>query len=57
LLNKAVNSGSTDRTLKSRFADLGGVMLCESPADLAKLITEEAAKWSKVIRAAKIKPD
>jgi hypothetical protein len=40
-----------------RFADLGGVMLSESPADFAKLITEETEKWSKVIRAAKIKPD
>jgi tripartite-type tricarboxylate transporter receptor subunit TctC len=55
LLNKAVNSGSTDRTLKSRFADLGGVMLSESPADFAKLITEETEKWSKVIREANIR--
>jgi tripartite-type tricarboxylate transporter receptor subunit TctC len=55
LLNKAVNSGSTDRTLKSQFADLGGVMLSESPADFAKLITEETEKWSKVIREANIR--
>jgi hypothetical protein len=31
-------------------------MLSESPADFAKLIAEETEKWSKVIRAANIKP-
>jgi hypothetical protein len=41
--------------LKSQFADLGGVMLSESPADFAKLITEETEKWSKVIREANIR--
>jgi hypothetical protein len=28
-----------------------------SPAEFGKLIADETAKWSKVIRAAKIKPD
>jgi tripartite-type tricarboxylate transporter receptor subunit TctC len=55
-LNKAVNSGSTDPTLKSRFADLGGVTMSESAADFAKLIAEDTEKWAKVIKSSGVKP-
>jgi len=43
--------------LKARLADLGGIALAGSPADFGKLIAEETEKWSKVIRAANIKPE
>jgi hypothetical protein len=43
--------------MMARFAELGGIPLPGSPADFAKLIAEETAKWGKVIRAANIKPE
>jgi hypothetical protein len=32
-------------------------VIAGSPADFGRLIAEETEKWSKVIRAANIKPD
>src|SRR5262245_20713878 len=56
-LNKEINAGLTDPKLKARLADLGGTVLAGSPADFGRLITEEAEKWDKVIRAVNIKPE
>jgi tripartite-type tricarboxylate transporter receptor subunit TctC len=56
-LNKEINAGLTDPKLKAQLADLGGVVLSGSPADLRTLIAEETEKWAKVIRAANIKPE
>jgi tripartite-type tricarboxylate transporter receptor subunit TctC len=57
MLNKEINAGLVDQKMKSRFADLGVVLLGGSPADFAKLIAEETEKWGKVIRTANIKPE
>ena len=43
--------------MKARFADLGGMPLAGSPADFGTLIAAETEKWSKVIRAANVKPE
>jgi tripartite-type tricarboxylate transporter receptor subunit TctC len=51
------NAGLADPKMKARFADIGGDVLALSPADFGKLIAEETEKWSKVIRAANIKPE
>jgi tripartite-type tricarboxylate transporter receptor subunit TctC len=56
-LNKEINAGLADATLKARFAALGSVAFPGSPADFAKLIADETEKWGKVIRTANIKPD
>ena len=55
-LNREVNVGLADSKIKARLADLGGTVLAGSPADFARLITEETEKWGKVIRAANIRP-
>lgn len=54
-LNKEINAGLADPTIKARLTDLGGTALAGSPSDFGKLITEETEKWAKVIRAANIK--
>jgi tripartite-type tricarboxylate transporter receptor subunit TctC len=54
-LNREINAGFADPTIKARLADLGGTPLVGSPADFGKLIAEETEKWGKVIRAANIK--
>ena len=51
-----VNAGLAEAAIKARLADLGGEPLAGSPADFENLIAEETEKWSKVIRAANIKP-
>ena len=56
-LNKEINAALADPTIKARLVDLGGTPLPGSPADFGKLIADETEKWSKVIRAANIKPD
>jgi tripartite-type tricarboxylate transporter receptor subunit TctC len=56
-LNKEINAGLADPTVKARLAESGGTVLPGSPADYGKLIASETEKWGKVIRAANIKPD
>ena len=56
-INKEINAGLADPTLKARLADLGGVTIAGSPGDFGRLIADETEKWAKVIRAANIKPE
>jgi len=56
-LNKEVNAALADPKIKTRLADLDGIVLALSPADFGKLIADETEKWGKVIRAANIKAD
>jgi tripartite-type tricarboxylate transporter receptor subunit TctC len=56
-LNKEINAGLADPTMKARLADLGGAVLPGTPANFGKLIADESEKWGKVIRAANIKPE
>jgi tripartite-type tricarboxylate transporter receptor subunit TctC len=56
-LNKEINAGLADPTVKARLAESGGTVLPGSPADYGKLIASETEKWGKVIRAANIKPE
>jgi tripartite-type tricarboxylate transporter receptor subunit TctC len=56
-LNQETNAALTDPKIKARIAESGGTVLPGSPADFGKLIAEETEKWSKVVRAANIKPE
>ncbi len=56
-LNIEINAALGDPQVKTRFADLGGMVLPGSPADFGKLIRDETEKWAKVVRAADIKVD
>lgn len=55
-LNHQINAALGDPKIKERFADIGGIPLGGSPADFDTLITDEIAKWGKVIRVANINP-
>jgi len=50
-LNRAVNDSLADPVLAAALADLGARPMPGQPADLARLITEETAKWGGVIRS------
>jgi len=56
-LNNEINAALAEPKIKARLADLGEAALAGSPAEFGKLITEEAEKWGKVVRAANIKPE
>jgi tripartite-type tricarboxylate transporter receptor subunit TctC len=57
ILNKEINAALADPKMKTRLADLGGMIVAGSPADFRSLIAEETDKWGEVIRAANIKAD
>ena len=57
LLNREINAGLADATIKARLGDMGGMLLTGSPADWGKLIGSETEKWGKVIRSAGIKAE
>jgi tripartite-type tricarboxylate transporter receptor subunit TctC len=54
-LNAAVNAGLADPAVISKLAALGAQPLVVTPAELRKLMADEAAKWAKVIKFANIK--
>lgn len=56
-LNREVNAGLADPTLKARFENLGVTVLPGSPAAFGKLVADQTAKWAKVIRTANIKAE
>ena len=54
-LNKEVKVSIAVPKLQAQFASLGGTTLAGSPADFAKMISDEVKKWSRVILAANMK--
>jgi tripartite-type tricarboxylate transporter receptor subunit TctC len=56
-LNREVNAGLADPGIRARMAEVGGVPLVYSAADLRALIARDAAKWAKVVEQAGIKPE
>ena len=54
-LNAAIKAGLSDDTVKSHLIDLGSIPMAMSPAEYRKLIANDNAKWSKVIKFAGIK--
>jgi tripartite-type tricarboxylate transporter receptor subunit TctC len=53
-LNREVNNALKDPKIKARLADLGGIQIGGTPADFAKLVQAETAKWEKVITVGKV---
>jgi tripartite-type tricarboxylate transporter receptor subunit TctC len=56
-LNREVNLGLADPTLKARLADMGGVPLTGSAADYGRLMVDETEKWGKVVTFSNAKAD
>ena len=54
-LNKDINAGLVDPTIKARLANLGANAFEGSPADFGRLIAEETEKWAKLIKFAGVK--
>jgi len=56
-LNREINAGLADPTIKARIADLGNEPLPLSPAEYRKLLEQDTEKWGKVVEFAGLKPD
>ena len=54
-LNTEINAALAEPGIKTRLANLGGMIIAGSPADFGALIAQEIDKWGKVIRTASIK--
>jgi tripartite-type tricarboxylate transporter receptor subunit TctC len=49
-LNKEINGVLADAAAKTRFAELGAILLPGSAADFGKLLADETDKWGKVVK-------
>jgi tripartite-type tricarboxylate transporter receptor subunit TctC len=56
-LNREINAGLADPTMKARIADLGGSPMPMTPTDFGKFIADETEKWREVIQVANIKAE
>jgi tripartite-type tricarboxylate transporter receptor subunit TctC len=56
-LNRETNGALADAKVKSRLADLGGIVQPGSPSEFGKFIAEETEKWAKVVRFAGMKAE
>jgi tripartite-type tricarboxylate transporter receptor subunit TctC len=54
-LNREINLGLVDPTVRARLADLGVTVVAGSPGDFGKFIADETEKWGKIVKFAGIK--
>jgi tripartite-type tricarboxylate transporter receptor subunit TctC len=57
LLNREINAGLADASLNRRLGELGGTALRGTAAEFERLFVGDSEKWSKLMRAANIKPE
>jgi tripartite-type tricarboxylate transporter receptor subunit TctC len=57
LLNKEINAGLADPALNARLSEFGGTALKGGPGEFERLFVEDTKKWTKVIRAANLRPE
>ncbi len=56
-LNREINAALADPAIAARLKALGTTVMPGTPADFAKLIAGETAKWAEVVRRSGAKPD
>ena len=57
LLNREINAGLVDPTIKARLTELTVTPMVFNPAQFGAYMTAETEKWAKVIRLAGIKAE
>jgi tripartite-type tricarboxylate transporter receptor subunit TctC len=57
VLNREITAGVADPRIRARFAELGGTPMALTPGEFGKLVTEETAKWGRVVRGAGIRAE
>jgi len=56
-LNREINAGLANPTVKTRLAEVGTVPMIFTPAEFGAYMASETEKWAKVVRSANIKPE
>jgi tripartite-type tricarboxylate transporter receptor subunit TctC len=56
-LNRTINAGLADATIKARLADLGSFPAPMSPEEFGRYLAAETEKWAKVVKFANIKAE
>jgi tripartite-type tricarboxylate transporter receptor subunit TctC len=56
-LNREINAGLADPTIKARLAELTVTPMVSTPAEFGAYVAAETEKWAKVIRVANIKAE
>src|SRR5262249_53314284 len=51
LLNKEINAGLADASMKAQFAELGHVPMPMAPAEFGRFVAAETEKWAPVVKA------
>jgi tripartite-type tricarboxylate transporter receptor subunit TctC len=57
LLNKEINAGLANPALNARLSEFGGTALKGGPGEFERLFVGDTKKWTKVIRAANLRPE
>lgn len=55
-LNREINAGLADPTIKARLAEVGGTPLFYTPSELRALVARETKRWADLIKRAGIQP-
>jgi len=55
-LNREINAGLADPTVKAKLAEVGGTPLFYSPSELGVLVANETKRWADLIKRAGIQP-
>ena len=50
LLNKVINRGLADQSIRTRFSEMGGDIIQGTPAGFGQLIADETEKWARVVK-------
>jgi tripartite-type tricarboxylate transporter receptor subunit TctC len=56
-LNREINDGLANPTIRSRLADIGTIPMVFTPQEFGAYVAAETDKWGKVVRSAGIKPE
>jgi tripartite-type tricarboxylate transporter receptor subunit TctC len=56
-LNREINAGLANPTIKARLADIGTIPMVFTAAEFGAYVAAESEKWAKVVKFAGIKPE
>jgi tripartite-type tricarboxylate transporter receptor subunit TctC len=56
-LNREINAGLANPTVKARLIEVGTVPMIFTPAEFGAYMASETEKWAKVVRTANIRPE